>query len=290
MSKPLNKLVRSVLKLRGFSHLSFKHNGHPVYFFEGGQKKGPKLLILPGYGDTFSSWAPLLLRYANRFHIYILDFPGYTGFSPSPHPKGQSVTFDGQEKTLEHFFHNHVKHANFVIGNSLGGWLGIRLAHHHPKAIEHVIAINPGGLLPHPENREIIRDLYNIRDYSDFIRLMKKMWHKLPAHFYPFSLLGFYQYTTEPEFGKLLDTLTEEHFLDRILPKMNTPIDIIWGTSDKLFAGIDIGKIIATLAKNGRYFPIPKAGHMPHLERPVLFFETLDLILFESKSSARYRT
>jgi pimeloyl-ACP methyl ester carboxylesterase len=161
----------------------------------------------------------------------------------------------------------------------MGGWLGIRLGHAHAARVGHIIALNPAGVEPSEEQLAALRELYSIRSYKKYLSLMKLMWHRVPLLFFPFSVMGFYQYARRPEFSGVIDTVRPEHFVDRLLPELKVPLSIIWGTSDRLFGGQNVGRIMAAMNDAIHYYPVAGAGHMPQMEKPREVYRILDSIM-----------
>jgi len=277
MAKLFNQAALRILRLRGFRLRKFRYRKSPVYYLEGGNKKGPSIAILPGFGDTVYSWTEFMLRYSKHCRIYALDFPGYTGMSPRPQD-GSSLSFNDQEKVAKQFLERVGGSVDYLIGNSMGGWLGMRLAARKRIKIGHLIGVNPAGIFTTEEEYLRIQSLFGVKNYTEFLKLMRHIWHKIPFYFYPFSLLGFYQHVKKPEFPKLLSSITPKHFVNHLLPKFRIPVSIIWGTEDKLF-GEHMAKLLIELTPNATYYPVPRCGHMPQLEKSREFFKILDGIL-----------
>ena len=53
-----------------------------------------------------------------------------------------------------------------------------------------------------------------------------------------------------------------------------TPVAAIWGESDRI-APEPYGRAYAAAFPNGRFEPIPNAGHLPHLEQPERVLEAI---------------
>lgn len=62
--------------------------------------------------------------------------------------------------------------------------------------------------------------------------------------------------------------------LRRRLALVPTPVVAIWGESDRI-APEPYGRAYAASFPNGRFQPIPKAGHLPHLEQSEQVLQTI---------------
>jgi pimeloyl-ACP methyl ester carboxylesterase len=271
-----NRSALAILRARGFELRQFEHRGTPVYYLEGGKPDAPRVAIFPGYGDTVYSWTGWLLWLSRKFRVLALDFPGSMGLSPAP--AAGTPLFDDQERAAEEFLVSHSGKLDFLVSNSLGGWISLRLAARHGDRMGHLVAVNPGGAFTTEDDIRYAGSLYKITSYADYLRLMKHLWHKVPPLIYPAGLLGIYQFARRPEFQLLPAGINRSHFVNELLPSINVPISVVWGVNDTLFPEA-MGKLIVELAPNATYHPIEKAGHMPHLERPVEFWRVLEKII-----------
>ncbi|MEW6058297.1 MAG: alpha/beta hydrolase [Bdellovibrionota bacterium] len=281
MPKWYNHTALAILRRQGFRQDSFKLSNSPVYYLVGGPEDGPRISILPGYSDTIFSWGIILAKLAAQgYRVFALDPPGYMGFSPRPRQKTKMV-FRDQERVAEMFLCEVTGRSDYIMGNSLGGWMGFRLAIKHPERIGHLIAINPGGIFTTAEEYLRIRKFYAIESYSDYMALMRRLWGRIPLYFHLFSALGVYRFTRQPQYGDVLRSIGRSHFLNKHLSKINLPVSVIWGQKDQLF-GEHMAKKFIELLPNAKYFPVRNAGHMPHLESPYTFFQIMDEILEKS--------
>lgn len=62
--------------------------------------------------------------------------------------------------------------------------------------------------------------------------------------------------------------------LRRRLGLVPTPVAALWGESDQI-APESYGRAYAASFRDGRFEPIPEAGHLPHLEQPELVLNAL---------------
>lgn len=286
MPKWFNQASLAVLKRFGFRLRMFSYHDSPVYYIEGGMPNGPVMVVWPGFGDNMFSWTRFAIRYGRRFRVLVLDFPGYTGLSPRPEKLREPLTFAQQDEVARNFLADICpQRVDFLVGNSMGGWLGLRAASRHPERIGHLIAINPAGIFTDDEDMARVREIYKIGSYVDYVRMMRHLWNRVPLYIYPFSLTGFYQFMRQPDPGVLLDSISREHFVNEELAKMKVPVSVIWGMKDKLIQEI-VGRTIAQNAPGARFYPIEKAGHMPQLERPAELYATIDQIT-ESGTATR---
>jgi pimeloyl-ACP methyl ester carboxylesterase len=85
---------------------------------------GPPLLLIHGFMDSWRSWALVLGALQRRHDVLAVTLPGHAGGPPLPEPVTESAMVDALETAMDD--------AGFeladVAGNSLGGYLALKLA------------------------------------------------------------------------------------------------------------------------------------------------------------------
>jgi pimeloyl-ACP methyl ester carboxylesterase len=69
-------------------------------------------------------------------------------------------------------------------------------------------------------------------------------------------------------------TMSDPKLLRR-LARVRIPVLAIWGESDR-FVTPAYGRAYADAFPNGRFEPVPKAGHLPQIEQPEATFALID--------------
>lgn len=104
--------------------------------------EGPPLLLLHGSGPGVSGWSNFagnLPTFAPRFRTIIMDMPGYGASAPTDgHPFLDAP--EGVLALLDHLELDSVQ----IVGNSMGGGVGARLASDAPDRVSRLVTI--GGL------------------------------------------------------------------------------------------------------------------------------------------------
>lgn len=105
---------------------------------------GPPLLLLHGSGIGVSGWRNYrgnLGTFAQRFHCYVLEFPG---FGVSDPVDGHPVLTAGS--AVVRFMDALGIESAAMIGNSMGGVVGVNVAMKHPARVHKLVTI--GGVGP----------------------------------------------------------------------------------------------------------------------------------------------
>jgi len=114
--------------------------GYRVRYLTAGE--GPSLVLLHGVGDNAFDWRWVMPALARTHHVYAPDLPG-SGGSAKP-PADYSPAF------FTHFVAAFLDALGVdraaVIGNSLGGLAGLRLALSEPERVTALGLVSSGGL------------------------------------------------------------------------------------------------------------------------------------------------
>ena len=87
---------------------------------------GAPLVLVHGLGSARSTWLPLLPALARHYDVIAVDLPGH-GDTP-PLPRTEPATPGRLAKRLVRFLDELGLDRPHVMGNSLGGWVGLELA------------------------------------------------------------------------------------------------------------------------------------------------------------------
>jgi len=125
--------------LPGFSERRYELRGIRLRVFVGGE--GPPLLLVHGFGGAawnFTELAPLL---PGR-RLLIPDLPGHGGSSPLP----AAASLSGFADVLAALCDAEGIGETDVVGHSLGGVVGLRLAERHPRLVRRLVLAAPAGI------------------------------------------------------------------------------------------------------------------------------------------------
>lgn len=124
---------------------------------------GPPLLLLHGSGIGVSGWRNYrgnLATLAQQFHCYVLEFPGF----------GISDPVDGYPiataaAAVTRFMDAVGIESAAIIGNSMGGVVGVHVAMRHPDRVSKLITI--GGVGPNIFSQQPSEGTRLLRDFAD---------------------------------------------------------------------------------------------------------------------------
>ncbi len=102
---------------------------------------GEPLLLLHGFTGTWHHWRPLLGELAARYEVVAPTLAGHAGGRPLP--PGTELNYSGSTDLLEEHLDELGLGSVHVVGNSMGGALGLELAKR--GRARSLVALAPGG-------------------------------------------------------------------------------------------------------------------------------------------------
>lgn len=248
-------------------------------YLEGG--KGPTLLLLHGFGADKDSWNKLAKHLTSRFHVVVLDIPG---FGESYSPKG-GYDIASQARRVSNFITRKGLRNFTVIGNSYGGYIAALLANQHPDAIKRAILISPLGFEKAPLTKvfeEVVSGrspLLLPRSLSQFSQLLDTCFYNMP--FIP-------TFAKRQMLKRNLDNATLHHnlfyqthlcidghlrfdyALERLLAGIHVPTHVIWGEQDAILSAGALELLNQIDNDNITQSRLSNMGHLPQIENPTL--------------------
>jgi len=235
---------------------------------------GPLLVLLHGIGDDAGTWSQVAPALARRFRVWIPDLAGHGASQPAAGPLNLDLLLRALEDIL-----NSVEFASqslTLAGNSLGAWLSLLYAVKHPERVTRVILINgaplkdlPPGITLTPQTREEAR--------RGFDAVLDPSTRRPPR----FVLDEFIRTSHNGPIARLMSAGQEDrdrHLLEREIPALAVPVDLVWGVSDRLVP-IEHARDLQSRLPNARLTTIERCGHAPQIERPQALLEVLERIL-----------
>jgi pimeloyl-ACP methyl ester carboxylesterase len=120
----------------GFTNHYATVNGVGLHYVVGG--RGPALVCLPGWPQTWYSYHPIAAGLAQHYQVIILDIRGM-GSSDKP-----AAGYD--KKTMARDVYELVQHLGLakvsIMGHDIGGMVAISFAANHPEATEKLIVLD----------------------------------------------------------------------------------------------------------------------------------------------------
>jgi 2-hydroxy-6-oxonona-2,4-dienedioate hydrolase len=271
--------------------------GMPTRYLTAGTT-GPPLLLLHGVGDNAFDWRWVMPALASTHLVYAPDLPGSGGsarplddYSPAFFTRFVAAFLDALG----------VDHAA-VIGNSLGGLVGLRLALAEPQRVTALGLVSSGGL-----GREVTYALRSLalpgygklavawgkrrpgaaqralgRAALVFARPRGAPREWIEEQYRLARLPGFLEAQLATVRAQVGLKGQREVLVDR-LAQLERPTIVVWGTRDRVLPYSQAKEAFSRLAE-GYLELIPECGHLPQVEQPERFVSGLRQFLNEKGS------
>ena len=255
---------------------------------------GSPVVFIHGLSGSWQNWLEQLPVFAREHRVIAFDLPGF-GESEMPREK---ITISGYGRFVEAVLDELGASSAAVVGNSMGGFIGIELAIRFPERVERLALVSAAGLSVEYLRNERALSVLSTLDarlsaYSGWLASRsdalarrpgaRRMIFGIVAHrpdLLPGPLVAEQvRGSGKPGFVPALDALTDYPIRDR-LGEIACPTLIVWGSEDKLVPARDADEF-ARLIPNSRKVVWPETGHVAMLERPAAFNALLEAFLTE---------
>lgn len=238
--------------------------GYQLNVLSMGEGDGTPIVLVHGYGGDLSSWMFNQAELAHGRAVHALDLPSHGGspivdMAGGPRMLAAAVLamLDGLGIAKAH-----------VVGHSLGGAIGLILAGRHADRLASLTLIAPGGIGP-----EIDTEFLRGFAAADKRKEMKTVLGRLFADpgqvsrdmvdaSLRYKRLDGVPQALETLLGAMLDGDTQKTGLREVLTSTKIPVQVIWGTHDKIIPASQAQGLPQTVAVH----VLPNAGHMPMME------------------------
>ena len=232
---------------------------------------GPVIVLLHGLFGALSNFEQVIQHFQKSYTVLFPQLPLYTSSLLNSTVSGM-VEF--VKDILEEKNYNQVH----LVGNSLGGHIGLVYALQDMQRIASITLTGSSGLF---ENS--LGDGYPNKENYDYVK--KKTEYTFYDPKMASKELVDEVFETVNNRSKAIRVIALaksalRHNLRKELPKIDIPVNLIWGKNDNitpLFVGEEFQKLIP----NARLEVIDECGHAPMMEHPNLFNELLEKFLLE---------
>nr|WP_121273903.1 alpha/beta hydrolase [Pedobacter schmidteae] len=241
---------------------------------EGGFKyieagKGETLVLLHGLMGELSNWEPVIDRFKDSYHILVPILPIY-----------ELPILTLGVRSLSKYVNKFLKHKKInqvvLIGNSLGGHVGLVFTLAHQESVKALVLTGSSGLYENAFGGSFPK-----RESYDYIR------EKVAFTFYDPATatkeLVDEVYKTVNERSRVIRILALaksaiRHNMSKDLSRITIPVSLIWGMQDKVTPP-EVAEEFHELLPNSELNWVDKCGHAPMMERPQIFNEFLEKFL-----------
>lgn len=250
------------------SYISYYHAPARRQLGRGQPSGQPAILLVHGIADNATTWAYVFHGLRHIGDVYAIDLPGFGHSLP---PAGQShVGVRSMTALIEAFIAQVIRRPVLLVGNSMGGWMGFRLALTHPDLLVGLVAINPGGApLGGRASWQPFIELAQVPDLAAVRTIYRRMFARQAIR-WPLYVgqHSFQRLFSCPAVQALLAETSEDDFLlaDQICG-LDLPTAIIWGAADGFLPTGSL-EFFRSCLDHADWLMLPATGHLPQVERP----------------------
>jgi pimeloyl-ACP methyl ester carboxylesterase len=286
-------MVAAWLKLRGpdipFQTLETKYanaashfvdlpGGYHVHYRDEGDPNQPPLVLLHGFGDSFTSWEGWVRQLNTQFRIISLDFPGH-GLTRAP--ADSRLRAEDSADFVDAFATKLALPKFAVAGNSMGGGVAWQFAVRHPDRVNALILVDAAGfpnekppgevplafkILQYPLGRALLRNI----DNRPLIEQGLKTDVYDKSLITPFIVDRWAEFQRAPGHRAILMSVnlgSQPAATADLVSKIKAPTLILWGESDPLIEPAAANKFAAAIP-GSQLITYPNVGHLPQIEIP----------------------
>jgi len=231
--------------------------------------KGETLVLLHGLMGELSNWEAVIDYFKDRYHIIVPILPIY-----------ELPILTLGVKSLAKFIYKFIKYKKLgqvvLIGNSLGGHIGLVFTTLHQENVKALVLTGSSGLYENAFGGSFPK-----RESYDYIR------EKVAFTFYDPATatkeLVDDVFKTVNDRSRVIRILALaksaiRHNMSKDLLKITIPVSLIWGKQDKVTPP-EVADEFHQLLPNSELNWVDQCGHAPMMERPEQFNQYLDKFL-----------
>jgi pimeloyl-ACP methyl ester carboxylesterase len=112
-------------------------SSHPAFKVDVHGSAGQPVILIPGLASSGEVWNGTVAHYCGQRQCHVLTLAGFGG-----NPAAEGPLLAGAEQQLSDYIATNKLERPIVIGHSLGGFLGMKLAADHPDQVGRLIIID----------------------------------------------------------------------------------------------------------------------------------------------------
>lgn len=223
--------------------------------------EGEVLLLLHGLMGALSNWTDVVTEFKNDYRVIIPLLPLY-----------DLPLLTTGVKSLAKFVHKFVKYKELqnvtILGNSLGGHVGLIYTLSHQAEVKALVLTGSSGLYENAFGGSFPR-----RESYDFIKEKVEFTFHDPAIATKELVDEVYQIVNDR--AKVIKILAMaksaiRHNMSKDIHKIKVPVCLIWGKNDRITPP-DVAIEFNELLPDSELYWVDECGHAPMMEQPDKF-------------------
>jgi pimeloyl-ACP methyl ester carboxylesterase len=228
--------------------------------------EGPTLIILHGLFGALSNFKELAAHFSSNYRVVIPILPLYTLPILNTHVRSLAAHVED--------FIDYKGFRDFnLLGNSLGGHIGLVYTSRRPEMLHSLILTGSSGLYENAFGGSFPR-----RESYDFIKKKVEYTFYDPKIATKEIVDECFEVVNDKARALRIITIAKSairHNMAKELPKMDLPVLLIWGKNDNITPP-EVAHEFQSLLPHADLFWIDKCGHAPMMEHPETFNNILE--------------
>lgn len=231
--------------------------------------KGETLVLLHGLMGELSNWEATIDYFKDRYHVIVPILPIY-----------ELPILTLGVKSLSKYVYKFIKYKKLnqvvLIGNSLGGHVGLAFTVAHQAYVKALVLTGSSGLyenafggsFPRRESYDYIKEKVAYTFYDPAVatkELVDEVFKSVNDRSRVIRILA-------------LAKSAIRHNMSKEIPKITIPVSLIWGRQDKVTPP-EVATEFHQLLPNSELNWVDLCGHAPMMERPEAFNTFLEVFL-----------
>ncbi|MDQ3882580.1 MAG: alpha/beta hydrolase [Thermoproteota archaeon] len=250
-------------------------NGYTIRYLDYGPPDGKILILLHGIGASAERWSRVIPTLSKYFHLIIPDIIGF-GYSDKP---AVEYTMDFFVDFFRTFLDNLNMPKPSIIGSSFGGHVATEFAIRFNRMVEKLVLVSPAGMMKTSTptlDRYIMAALYP--DYQRVYDVFREMAYESDAVNEEIVMDFVNRMRLTNAKYAFMSTLLGIRYapdLQGRLSNIIAPTLLIWGDNDPTIPLAENPNQYNEIPNMEELVVIKKCGHIPFIEKPVMFNRTV---------------
>lgn len=224
----------------------------------------PPVIVLHGFTSSLMPFARTMIRLARRAQrVIAIDYPGH-GRSDVPPPGTTPAELLASVFTAIDVLTESEPHV--LVGNSLGGFVGLRYAILKPERVRGLFLASPAGARISAEEFDALKrafDLQSTREVRDFLR---RVYFRVPR-ILPFFAPAVLSHLKQPFFRDFMREASLDHLpTSDEFAKLTMPVVLFWGREERLLPPSCLRYFREHLPTHAEIQEPEGFGHCPHMD------------------------
>jgi len=221
-------------------------------------------VLLHGVNDQAGTWSPIVPLIVDRYRLIVPDLAGHGESAPPAGPLPLPLIVERLHAVIE----NEGVPRVVLVGNSMGGWVSFLYAFQHE--VERLILEDASGMMWMPTVPLFART-------REEALISLRAVHGPEAVIHDYMIDAILQRAVESPMTRVAQAGVFEHLVDARLPRLRTPVSLIWGADDGVLP-VAYAEALRQRIRGATLEVIAGAAHIPHRQQPEKFVACLTAI------------